>query len=703
MTTDQNTIVGLYTIYYGRSPDPSGLAFWEQQPLSATQIAAEFGTSAEAKQLYPFLASPTIASPTEFITQIYQNAFGRAPDAGGLAYWTEFLKTNNSPTDIATFILTVAEAAVGTDKTTLQNRADVALDFTTKAVNGNVTFDQSVAATSNRIISTVTSDPATVTAAQEASTVAIADINSSGGGFTLLSTGAILTSDASINVSPSDKFLSTADNQIKALTFLEGAYIEDSSTSDNDSLTATVITPYNNVPVGGPAIINIENIELTGSLGTGIGSTINLSNITGAKEVSLKSGNLVIQGTDNQALTLAAGFQNQVDVLTEVNLTSKLVLDGTSAGTKIFLRDYAGEDGKSTLSIDVTGDSTITSLVDQQNDPLLPYQSNIIITGEKDLTINGTLSLSDNGLGTQFARLDGSDYTGKLSITTNNSDVNTFVDIIGGLSDDTFNFTTFGGGTGTFTRDTTINGNTGFDTLTVQGIDAIPGNNDALDFVTNVEKIVFANSPTGASSTITTLDRLVAAGQTIEIDASALAPGSLFDFDGSAETNGSFNIKGGADDDILTGGDKNDILAGNGATLSPNTLTGGKGSDQFVMNQSSEIFGSAMQLITDFTTGAGGDTFGISASVYAGAPAVGSVFETSIVSGAVNASTTVLVQGGLLGTNTSTLNQVRFGVDTTSRILYYDADGNFASGSVAIASSTNALDTLVGSNFVVIA
>lgn len=697
MATDSNTIVGLYVMYYGRSPDPSGLAFWEQQDLSANEIAAQFGTSAEAKQLYPFLAAPTIASPTEFITQVYQNAFGRLPDEEGLAYWTEFLQTNNSPTDIATFILTVAQGATGSDVVALQNRADVALDFTTKAVNASVTFDQGVAATSNQIIATVTDDPATVTAAEEASTIAIAQIASSGGGFTVLSEGAILTSDASLNVSPSDKYLSTADNQIKALTFLQGAYIEDPSNSDNDTLTATVITPYDNQPVGGPAIINIENIELTGSLGTGIGSTINLSNITGAKEVSLKAGNLVVQGTDNQALTLSAGFKSQVDVITEVNLTSKLILDETLAGTKIFLRDYAGEDGKSNLSIEVTGDSTISSLVDRQNDPALPYQSNIIITGEKNLTINGTLSLSDNGLGTQYARLDGSDFAGQLSITTNSDSVATFVDIIGGLSDDTFNFVTFGGGTGTFTNDTTINGNDGFDTLTVQGTSF-----DAFDFVTNVEKIVFANSPTGANAAMTTLDRLVAAGQTVEIDASGLTQSFLF-FDGSAETNGSFNVKGGASYDELTGGDKNDILAGNGATALQNQLWGGGGSDQFVMNQTSQIFGAAMQFINDFTTGANGDTFGISASAYAGAPAVGSVFETSIVSGAINASTTVLVQNGLLGTNTSTLNQVRFGYDSATSSLYYDADGNFASGSVAIAQTAAPLTGLIGSNFVAIA
>jgi hypothetical protein len=695
MATDSNTIVGLYVMYYGRSPDPSGLAFWEQQPLSATEIAAEFGKSAEAKQLYPFLAAPTIASPTEFITQVYQNAFGRLPDEGGLAYWTEFLQTNNSPTDIATFILTVAQGATGSDVVALQNRADVALDFTTQAVNGKVTFNQDVAATSNQIIATVTDDPATVTAAKEASTIAIANINSSGGGFTLLSTGAILTSDASINVSPSDKFLSTADNQIKALTFLEGAYIEDSSTSDNDTLTATVITPYDNAPVGGPAIINIENIELTGSLGTGIGSTINLSNITGAKEVSLKSGNLVVQGTDNQALTLAAGFKNQVDVVTEPNLTSKLILDGTVAGTKIFLTDFPGDEGKSTVSIEVTADSTISSLVDTQGG-LIDYQSNIILTGEKNLTLNGTLSLFDSQDGTQYARLDGSDFAGQLSITTNSTSVTTFIDIIGGLSDDTFNFVTFGAG-GTLTNETTINGNEGFDTLTVQGT-----NFDAFNFVTNVEKIVFANSPTGASAAVTTLDRLVAAGQTVEIDASALTGSFLF-FDGSAETNGSFNVKGGASYDELTGGGKNDILAGNGATALQNELWGGGGSDQFVMNQTSEVGGSAMQFIYDFTTGAGGDTFGISASVYAGAPAVGSVFETSIVSGAVNASTTVLVQNGLLGTNTSALNQVRFGYDSATSNLYYDADGNFASGSVAIAETFAPLTGLIGSNFVAIA
>ena len=75
----------------------------------------------------------------------------------------------------------------------------------------------------------------------------------------------------------------------------------------------------------------------------------------------------------------------------------------------------------------------------------------------------------------------------------------------------------------------------------------------------------------------------------------------------------------------------------------------------------------------------------------------------STVDAAVNLSTTVLVENGLIGTNTSALTNVRFGVDTATNILYYDANGNFASGSIAIAKSDLALTGLTNNNFIAIA
>jgi hypothetical protein len=533
-------------MYYGRSPDPSGLAFWEQQPLSATQIAAEFGTSAEAKQLYPFLAAPTIASPTEFITQVYQNAFGRVPDAGGLAYWTQFLQTNNSPTDIATFILTVAEAAVGSDAVTLQNRADVALDFTTKAVNGNVTFDQGVASTSNQIIATVTSDPATVTAAEEQSTIAIADIIAGGGGggggrtFTLLEKGAFLSTTDSNKVTPANQFLSASNDTVNASIYAADSSILDPSTSDADVLNA-IVTGFVL-----PNVSNIETINLTGALGT-----INLVATSGAKVINVVKGSLTITSSDTTPIELAAGY---ADTLTLSSSSSVVDVNGSKGFS--FVSDLS-----STANLNIKEDSVITKLT-------LDGQSKVVVTGDKNLTVSSALdSKSDT--------FDASALKGTLSFTAgeNFGGFGFEASVTGGTVDDTFTFVA----TTDQINGVTLDGGTGKDALTVK----VGNTPAALDLVTNVETITFQQAGTAAvplTTSIATVDKLVAKGETLAVDASVFTTDS-FTFDGKLETDGSFNIKIGGDKttiNTVTGGDLGDTIV---ASAGKDFLTGGKGAD----------------------------------------------------------------------------------------------------------------------------
>lgn len=702
MTVAQNSIVELYVIYFNRAPDPNGLTFWQTQDITIEEMAAQFGASPEAKSLYPFLEFPSLADPEAFINSIYQNAFGRDAEQAGLDFWIGVLEDDSSPETVAEFVLTVAQAAQGTDLGTLQNRAEIALLFTQTGVAEGATFDAPLLQTSSQIINTVTFEEDSVANAEDLIIAAFNDITPPGTNpITLLGFNAVLTGDASLSVAPAGAVLTTANDTVRALTFIDSAFIEDPSTTDNDTLTAQVISVFTGVNEGGPSITNIENIELTGSGGTGIGTSINLSNISGAKAVTLTNGNLIVIGTDNQALTLGKGFKSQVDVVTEDARTSQLILNGT-AGAKVLLRDFVGptfDPVDSDLEITVVADSKISALIDFQADQKTKTASNVIILGDKDLTIDGTIELdnfADPGKDV-YARLDASGFKGSLTVITDGKSTNQLIDLVGGLSDDTFNLTKFG--PTTLTKLTAINGNNGFDTLTVQGT---AGN--AFDFVSNIEKIVFVNSPTAIAPTLTAKNTLVAPGETLQIDGSGLNINNFLTVDGSLETDGSFIITGGAASDKLTGGDKNDTLTGNDSGFLGNELTGNKGSDRFVLNQAQEIAPlTPKTTITDFKAGVDGDVFAISVSAYAGAPAAGSVFKVSTVDAAVNLSTTVLVENGLIGTNTSALTNVRFGVDTATNILYYDANGNFASGSIAIAKSDLALTGLTNNNFIAIA
>jgi len=89
-TSPAAQIERLYQAALGRPPDPDGLSGWFgalAQGTSLVTIAAGFINSAEFQVRYPGVSQ----NPTAFITQLYANVLGRAPDAAGLANWVNAL------------------------------------------------------------------------------------------------------------------------------------------------------------------------------------------------------------------------------------------------------------------------------------------------------------------------------------------------------------------------------------------------------------------------------------------------------------------------------------------------------------------------------------------------------------------------------------------------------------------------------------
>jgi Ca2+-binding RTX toxin-like protein len=675
MTVDQNSIVGLYVIYFNRAPDPAGLAFWQSQDVTIDEIAAQFGASPEAKAIYPFLAAPTLANPEDFIKEIYRNAFGREADTAGLTFWSNVLRQDSSPESVAQFVLAVAQGAQGTDRVALQNRADIALQFTQEAVNANIAFTPAVLATSSQIIDTVDSTAASVTAAQAAIDQAITDIIGGGTGttFTLLDFGAVLTAAANSKVAPEGKFLSTANDKVSALTFLQTSFIQDPSTSDNDVLTAQIVGAVN------PTIENIETIQFSGA----VGASVALAGISKAKQVEVVKGDLIIIDANNYAIDLVAGYASNLTLQETVGGKDLTVnLNGTTAGASI----AANLSDKSKVNLVVKAASVLSNADTTLNTlQLNQTQSNFVITGDKNLTINGKIDVVD---GTN--RLDATDFTGKLTLNLGkNSDIK---QIVGGKSDDTFTLTA----AVDQINGVTLNGNDGNDTLTVK-VGAIAA---ALNGVTNVETVIFKED-TAANTKIVTKDTLVASGATLTVDASSFTT-KFLDFDGTLETNGSFKITGGALADVLKGGAKNDTLTGGGGL---DILTGGGGNDQFVLNKA--IATSAVTIV-DFSTAANNnDIFALSNAAFAGAPAVGAALTVSLVAGATNSANTILVDtaANLLTTTAINYGNVRFAYATDTKQLYYDADGAGFTGasSILIANAPGFGGTLTAANFAIVA
>lgn len=106
----------LYQSILGRAPDAGGLQYWQQQlasgvPLESIrqQFQATPEAQARASQPAPSQPNPVVPAPVAPATQntgaaaggdqisaLYQSVLGRAPDAGGLAYWQGQLNSGKS-------------------------------------------------------------------------------------------------------------------------------------------------------------------------------------------------------------------------------------------------------------------------------------------------------------------------------------------------------------------------------------------------------------------------------------------------------------------------------------------------------------------------------------------------------------------------------------------------------------------------------
>ncbi len=90
-----------YKTLLGRDPDDGGLAFWLQQQangMSYEDIVQNFLLSPERQEKYP-----ADQSNEDFLIQLYTDAFGRAPDSQGEAYWVGELEKGMPRNEVAVF------------------------------------------------------------------------------------------------------------------------------------------------------------------------------------------------------------------------------------------------------------------------------------------------------------------------------------------------------------------------------------------------------------------------------------------------------------------------------------------------------------------------------------------------------------------------------------------------------------------------
>jgi Ca2+-binding RTX toxin-like protein len=144
--------------------------------------------------------------------------------------------------------------------------------------------------------------------------------------------------------------------------------------------------------------------------------------------------------------------------------------------------------------------------------------------------------------------------------------------LIGGAGNDTFDFTGV-----QFTSSNLLDGGAGSDLVVLDAT-----HTSTYKFAANTLKnIEFIHLDAGGSYAITTNDANVAAGMRLTIGGEDLGSSEKLTFNGAAETDGSFTVNGGAGNDSITGGARDDIfdLSSGGNDI----VKGGNGNDIFNM------------------------------------------------------------------------------------------------------------------------
>jgi hypothetical protein len=81
----------VYNNVLGRAPDAGGLAFWKGQldagSMTRGQVMLGFSESAEYRET---------SDSQVYVTMMYIGMLRRAPDAGGFSYWVQYRDAGNS-------------------------------------------------------------------------------------------------------------------------------------------------------------------------------------------------------------------------------------------------------------------------------------------------------------------------------------------------------------------------------------------------------------------------------------------------------------------------------------------------------------------------------------------------------------------------------------------------------------------------------
>ena len=305
--------------------------------------------------------------------------------------------------------------------------------------------------------------------------------------------------------------------------------------------------------------------------------------------------NLATSNSTHEFGTIRGGGHNDHDANDDVPLTTfastNVILTKDGGGSfNVVSMQFDTFDSGGSATITITGTLVGGGTVQQMftTDTVLSLET-VVLSGFTNLTQLVFTSTSTNiqfdnivvNTDPPFTPTEGDDTLNVTSSTTVN------VSMLGG--NDTVNFGAF------FSNDDIVNGGAGTDKITLSG-GYVAALGSGTQNITNVETVQLL---AGAYS-LTLADIFLGAGQTITFDGSSLTAGQTFTFNGSLESNGHFEIKGGAAADNITGGAGNDVINGNAGA---DTAAGGAGNDIYLIDNAGDVVteGAGLGLDTVFT------------------------------------------------------------------------------------------------------
>jgi len=165
LTANQYALTRLYLASFARAPETGGLNYWSSEMAggkSMDDIVRTVFSLPIVKEIYP-----DAMSDNDFLAAVYQNCFGKVPDVDGLAYWTNQLVHGAVRSSL---VMIMIDAGLGTPAGTpgkdyISNRMDSAQYAVTQqlAQNKEIAVQKLI-----DIMATVNADTATRNAASVA-------------------------------------------------------------------------------------------------------------------------------------------------------------------------------------------------------------------------------------------------------------------------------------------------------------------------------------------------------------------------------------------------------------------------------------------------------------------------------------------------------------------------------------------------------